>query len=96
MGKKFDICHVLAKENMAFRKYPAIHKLGDIVCDLGEVFKLPKGGDAPIRSQGSRWISHKRQALQRLIDRYGAYISHLTSLLVDSSINSTDKAKLKG
>ena len=24
MGKKFDICYVLSKENLAFRKYPAI------------------------------------------------------------------------
>ena len=27
MGKKFDICYMLAKENLAFRKYPAIHEL---------------------------------------------------------------------
>jgi len=27
MGKKFDICFALAKENLAFRKYPAIHEL---------------------------------------------------------------------
>lgn len=27
MCKKFDICYVLAKENLAFRKYPAIHEL---------------------------------------------------------------------
>ena len=73
-----------------------LRELIDIVSDLGEVFKLPKGGDAPIRSQGSRWISHKRQALQRVTDRYGAYISHLTALSVDSSVNNADKAKLKG
>ena len=73
-----------------------LRELGDIVSDLGEVFELPKGGDVPIRSQGSRWISHKRQALQRVIDRYGAYISHLTSLSVDKSVNNADKAKLKG
>ena len=44
--------------------------------DLGEVFEFPKGGDTPICSQGSRWISHKCLALQRIIDRYGAYFSH--------------------
>ena len=27
MCKKFDICYVLAKENLAFRKYPAIHEI---------------------------------------------------------------------
>ena len=73
-----------------------LRELSDVVSDLGEVFELPMGGDAPIRSQGSRWISHKRQALQRVIDRYGAYISHLTALSVDSSVNNADKAKLKG
>ena len=31
MGKKFDICYVLAKENLAFRKYPAIHELEGLV-----------------------------------------------------------------
>ena len=27
MGKKFDICYMLAKENLPFRKYPVIHEL---------------------------------------------------------------------
>ena len=70
-------------------------KLNDIISDLGKVFEMPKGGDAPIRSQGSHWISHKRQALQRVIDHYDAYICHLTALSVDSSVNNADKAKLK-
>ena len=28
MGKSLDIGYALAKENMVFRKYPAIHELG--------------------------------------------------------------------
>ena len=48
----------------------------------------------PIRSQGSRWINHKRRALQRFVDRYGAYINHLT-LVEDKTIRSDDRAKLK-
>ena len=27
MGKKFDICYMLAKKNLLFRNYPAIHEL---------------------------------------------------------------------
>ena len=50
----------------------------------------------PVRCQGSRWISHKRKALQRFIDRYGAYISHLMTLVEDKTIKSVDRAKLKG
>ena len=73
-----------------------LRELTDVVSDLKEVFEFPEGGDAPIRSQGSRWISHKRQALQRITDRYGAYVAHLTTLSNDTSINSTDRARLKG
>ena len=91
-----SITDMLLRLYYLYSKSPKkLRELGDIVSDLGEVFELPKGGDAPIRSQGSRWISHKRQALQRVIDRYGAYISHLTSLSVDKSVNNADKAKLK-
>lgn len=73
-----------------------LRELSDVVSDLGDVFEFSKGGDAPVRSHGSRWISHKRQALQRIVDRYGAYITHLTALHCDSSVKASDKARLKG
>ena len=73
-----------------------LRELSDIVSDLREVFEFGEGGDAPIRSQGSRWIAHKRQALQRIVDRYGAYLSHLTTLTSDSSVSGADRARLKG
>ena len=57
---------------------------------------LPKGGNRPVRSQGTRWISHKLRALQRFLDRYGMYIAHLTSLASDNSVKPIDRAKLKG
>ena len=64
--------------------------------DLKEVYELPKSGNAPVWSQGSRWINHKRKSLQRAVDRYGAYISHLTTLTKDSSLKAEDRASLKG
>ena len=92
-----SITDMLLRLYYLYSKSPKkLRELSDVVSDLGEVFELPMGGDAPIRSQGSRWTSHKRQALQRIIDRYGAYISHLMDLSVDSSVNNADKAKLKG
>ena len=57
---------------------------------------MPKGGNLPVRSQGTRWISHKRNALQRVLDRYGTYISHLTTLVWDSSVRTSDRDRLKG
>ena len=40
MCKKFDICFVLAKENLAFHKYPAIQELENRHgVDLGQLYK---------------------------------------------------------
>lgn len=71
-------------------------ELTDIVEDLEEVFEFPKGGNLPVRSQGSRWINHKRAALQRFVDRFGAYLNHLLALIEDKSLKSDDRARLKG
>ncbi len=71
-------------------------ELEDIVSDLKEVYEFPDGGNMPIRSQGSRWISHRRKALQRIVDRYGAYINHLLTLIEDRTIKSETRAQLKG
>jgi len=62
-----------------------------IVGDLKEVFELPDSGNLPVRSQGSQWISHKRNALQQVINRYGAYLCHLTALIEDKTIKCTDR-----
>ena len=37
MGKKFDICYVMAKENLAFAKYPALEARHGV--DLGFAYK---------------------------------------------------------
>ena len=40
MKKKFDICYAMAKENIAFRKYPALHELEvRHGVDLGSTYK---------------------------------------------------------
>ena len=71
-------------------------ELEEVVKDLKEVYEFPIGGNKPVRSQGSRWISHKRKALQRVVDRYGAYISHLISLSEDASVKADERARIKG
>ncbi len=71
-------------------------ELGVVVEELKQVYEIPVGGNKPIRSQGSRWITHKRNALQRIVDRWGAYLCHLTSLAVESSLKSEEKARLIG
>ena len=39
---------------------------------------------------------HKRKALQCVLDRYGAYIVHLTTFIQDTSVRAGDRDRLKG
>ena len=55
-----------------------------------------KGGTRQHRAHGTRFLAHKVAALTRLIDRYGAYLNHLTMLSQDKNIKSADRKKLKG
>lgn len=71
-------------------------ELSDIIEDFREIFEFPEGGNLPIRAQGSRWISFKRKALQRIINRYGAYINHLSALAEDKTVKTVDRQRLKG
>ena len=92
-----------AVEEMLLRLYYLYEKsakkcreLEDIVVNLKEVFEFPKSGDIPVRAQGSRWVTHKRKALQRVCDRYGAYMNHLAALIEDKATKSVDRQRLKG
>lgn len=105
MASKNGLCSRLFKsvEEMLLRLYYLYKKspkktreLIAIIDDLQEAFDLPKAGNVPIRSEGSRWINHKRRALQRVIDRYGAYINHLIALIEDPAVKGGDKARLRG
>ena len=48
-----------------------------------------------MRSQGGRWITHRRNNLQQIIDRFGAYINHLITLAEDSSMKAEERARMK-
>ena len=53
-------------------------------------------GNRPLRACGTRFITHKVATINWLLDKYGAYITHLISFIEDPSIKQTDKQKLKG
>jgi len=58
---------------------------------LLKIYEFPDGDNLPVRTCGSRWIAHKRKALQRVVDRYGAYMNHLATLTEEKTIKSTDR-----
>ena len=53
-------------------------------------------GVRPLRASGTRFVTHKVAALNRVLERFGAYVNHLCSLAQDSCVKSVDKQKLKG
>ena len=75
-------------------------QLQDIVDELKQCFDpsvVPsEGGNRPLRACGTRFITHKVAALKRIIDRFGAYLSHLIAMMEDSTVKSVEKQKIKG
>ena len=53
-------------------------------------------GSRLLHACGTRFIAHKTATLGRLINRFGAYLSHLVVLTEDASIKSVDGQKIKG
>ena len=92
-----EIDEMLLRIYYLYNKSPKkCRELRAIVNDLKEVYNFPRGGNLPVRASGSRWIVHKRRALHRVLDRYGAYMNHLASLCEDASLRSPDRQRLKG
>ena len=56
-------------------------ELEEIVMELRECFSIEDGGTRPIRASGSRWITHKWNAMKRALSKYGAYTTHLASFI---------------
>lgn len=44
----------------------------------------------------TRWITHKLNALQLMLDKFGIYLQHLQSMSEDKSFKSADRQKFKG
>ena len=69
----------------------------DLIAELSECLDTSEfptsGGSRPISTCGT---THNVAALNRIIDRFGAYLSHITALTEDSSTTPDDKQKLKG
>lgn len=92
-----DIDDMLLRLYYLYDKSPKkCRELSDLIENLKEMFQYSDGGNFPVRSQGTRWIAHKRRALLRVTDRYGAYLCHLTALSEDKAIKSVDRHRLKG
>ena len=71
-------------------------EIQDIITDLKQCLSFDDNGIKPIRASGTRWVSHKINAMKRVLSKFGVYTNHIASLIEDSSTKAADKAKLKG
>lgn len=75
-------------------------ELEDVVSTLKECLsdcEFPAvGGIRPMHACGTRFVTHKVSALERIIDRFGAYMNHLVTLTESSSTKAAEKQKLTG
>ena len=98
----FDVIDdLLLKLYCLYEKFPKkCRQLEDVAASLKECLdpsELPqKGGSHPLRASGTHFVAHKVNALERIIDQYGAYLGHLIALIEDSSVKCVDKQKTKG
>ena len=98
VGTAFDaVDDMLLKLYYLYEKSPKkCRELTEVVSDLKECIDVDEAGIKPIRASGSRWVSHKLNAMRRILSRYGAYTSHLLALSEERSVKSSDRAKLRG
>lgn len=97
-GTVFDVVDdMLTRLYYVYEKSPRkCRELEEVVADLRECVEFDDAGVRPLRANGSRWVSHKINAMKRVLSKFGAYTNHLTALSMDSSIKSVDRAKLQG
>jgi len=71
-------------------------ELEDVVADFCQCVEFDDAGVRPLRASGSRWVSHKLNAMKRILSKFGVYTNHLTASSMDSSVKAVDHAKLQG
>ena len=69
-------------------------ELEEIIGDLRGCLTFDDTGVRPVQASGTRWVSHKVEAMKRVLSKFGAYTSHLAALSEDTTVR--DRAKLKG
>ena len=75
------------------KKCPELEEVG---ADLKQCLLFDGNGIRPVRASGSRWVTHKVNAMKCVLSKFGAYVAHLSALSKDGSVKSSDQAKLRG
>ena len=75
------------------KKCSELETIEDELKDYLEITEMPrKGGSRPLHVCGTRYNVHVA-ALGRLINKFGAYLCHLTVMTEDSRIKAVDRQR---
>ena len=71
-GTTFDAVHdMLLKLYYIYEKSPKkCRELEEVISDLKGCITFDDSGIRPVRASGSRWISHKLNAMRRVLSKY--------------------------
>ena len=99
-GQKVAIIGTLTLYYLYEKSPKKCRELEEIASSLKECLERSEWfsgrGLRPVRTSGTRFVSHKVAALNRFTNRFGAYLCHMISLTEDPAIKAVDKQKLKG
>ena len=95
-GTAFDaVDEMLLRLYYVYEKSPKkCRQLIEVISDLKDCLTFDDAGTKPVRASGSRWLSHKLNAMKRILSKYGAYTSHIAALSEETK--GADRSKLKG
>ena len=84
-----NLYYLYEKLSKKFRELKELHKLLKEICEFDDERVKPHC------AAGTRWIVHKLEALQNMLDKCRLYLQHFENIIVDTT-KRTDKATLKG
>ena len=84
-----NLYYLYEKSSKKLRELKKLHEL------LKEIYEFDDERVKPHRAAGTRWIAHKLEALQNMLDKYGLYMQHFENIIADTT-KRTDKATFKG
>ena len=90
-------------DNMLLKIFYLYNKAPNKLWDLKELYEAMKQGIEfdmegikPKKASGTRWITHKVNAMKVILDKWGVFIGHLEKLACDNSIQKPDQCKIRG
>ncbi|XP_065654876.1 zinc finger protein 862-like [Hydra vulgaris] len=92
-----DVNNIILKMYNIYKKSTKkLRQLGKLAAILEEGNSFDIAGSRPNKASGTRWIAHKIQALEMILDKYGVYMKHLEKMNTDFNFTQAERAKCKG